>query len=386
MIWYSQQSIDKNDIKSVVNVMKSKYLTQGNYVKNFERKICHFTSAKYAVALSNASAALHIACITLNLKKNDTLWTVPNTFVASASCALHCGAKVSFVDIDRETQNIDINKLEKKLIISKKNKTLPKVLVPVHFAGQPTPQKEIFKLSRKYGFKIIEDASHSLGAKNGREKVGSCKWSDMTVFSFHPVKPMTSAEGGIVTTNNKNYFESLGMLRNNGITKDPKKLKIKTDWYYEQQKLGFNYRMNEIQAALGLSQLRKLNKFNRFRNKVANKYYKKLATLPLNLPKIRKNFYSTYHLFCITLDLKKIKLPYNLIFSKLRKKGVGVVLHYLPVHLHPIFKKLGFKKGQYPVAERHAKTALSLPMFYGMTNSQIEYVVRTLKKVLFNKK
>lgn len=386
MIWYSQQSIDKNDIRSVVNVMKSKYLTQGNYVKNFEKKICHFTGSKYAVALSNASAALHIACITLNLKKNDTLWTVPNTFVASASCALHCGAKVNFVDIDRETQNIDINKLEKKLIISKKNKTLPKVLVPVHFAGQPTPQKEIFKLSKKYGFKIIEDASHSLGAKNGREKVGSCKWSDMTVFSFHPVKPMTSAEGGIVTTNDKNYFESLSMLRNNGITKDPKKLRIKTDWYYEQQKLGFNYRMNEIQAALGLSQLRKLNKFNKFRNRVANKYYKKLAKLPLNLPKIRKNFYSTYHLFCITLDLKKIKLPYNLIFSKLRKKGVGVVLHYLPVHLHPIFKKLGFKNGQYPVAERHAKTALSLPMFYGMTNSQIEYVVRTLKKVLLNKK
>lgn len=386
MIWYSQQSIDKNDIRSVVNVMKSKYLTQGNYVKNFEKKICHFTGSKYAVALSNASAALHIACIALNLKKNDTLWTVPNTFVASASCALHCGAKVNFVDIDRETQNIDINKLEKNLIISKKNKTLPKILVPVHFAGQATPQKEIFKLSKKYGFKIIEDASHSLGAKNGREKVGSCKWSDMTVFSFHPVKPMTSAEGGIVTTNNKNYFESLSMLRNNGITKDPKKLRIKTEWYYEQQKLGFNYRMNEIQAALGLSQLRKLNKFNKFRNRVANKYYKKLAKLPLNLPKIRKNFYSTYHLFCITLDLKKIKLPYNLIFSKLRKKGVGVVLHYLPVHLHPIFKKLGFKNGQYPVAERHAKTALSLPMFYGMTNSQIEYVVRTLKKVLLNKK
>ena len=259
MIWYSQQSIDNNDIKSVVNVMKSKYLTQGNYIKKFEKKICHFTRAKYAVALSNASAALHIACITLNLKKNDTLWTVPNTFVASASCALHCGAKVSFVDIDRETHNIDINKLEKKLIISKKNKTLPKVLVPVHFAGQPTHQKEIFKLSRKYGFKIIEDASHSLGAKNGREKVGSCKWSDMTVFSFHPVKPMTSAEGGIVTTNNKNYFESLGMLRNNGITKDPKKLKIKTDWYYEQHLLGYNFRLNELQAALGINQMKRLN-------------------------------------------------------------------------------------------------------------------------------
>ena len=385
MIWYSKQSIDKKDVQSVVRVMRSDYLTQGNCIKKFEKKICSFTNSRYAVALSNASAALHIACLAINLKKGDILWTVPNTFVASASCALHCKAKVNFVDIDKYTQNIDLKKFEEKLILSKKNKSLPKVVVPVHFAGQPTPQKEIFKLSKRFGFKIIEDASHSLGARNGKEKVGSCKWSDMTIFSFHPVKPMTTAEGGVITTNNKKYREALGMLRNNGITKDHKKLKIKTSWYYEQQMLGFNYRMNEIQAALGLSQLSKLKKFNSFRNSVAKKYCKKLKLLPLNLPKIQKNYYSTYHLFCITLKLDKIKYSYDDIFKKLRKKGIGVVLHYLPVHLHPIFKKLGFKKGQYPVAENHAKTALSLPMFYGITDSQIEYVVKNLKKILLSK-
>ena len=272
------------------------------------------------MAVSSASAGLHISCLALNLGKNDILWTVPNTFIASASCGLHCGAKVDFVDIDKKTKNISIEKLIEKLEISKKKNLLPKILVPVHFAGQPTLQEKIFDLSKKYNFKIIEDASHSLGSIRLKNKVGNCKWSNLTVFSFHPVKPITTAEGGIITTNDKKYYEDLKVLRNHGILRDPRKLKIKSHWYYEQIKLGFNYRMNEIQAALGISQLKKLNLFNNFRNKAANFYLKHLKDLPIDLPTIDKANSSSYHLFVINFDETKIKQTYNNIFKKLRKK------------------------------------------------------------------
>jgi len=380
MIPYSKQNIADDDIKSVVKVLKSKILTQGKEVIKFEKNIAKFVGSKYSIAVSSASAALHLSCLALELKKNEILWTVPNTFIASASCALHCQAGVDFVDIDDATSNISIEKLKIKLINAKKKKCLPKVLIPVHFAGQPTQQKEIYNLSKKYKFKIIEDASHSLGSLHQKERVGSCKWSDLTVFSFHPVKPITTAEGGIITTNNKKHYEKLIKLRNHGISRNYKELKIKSNWYYEQQLLGFNYRMNEIQAALGISQLKKINKFNASRNKIANFYFKHLKNLPIKLPLVKKENYSSFHLFVIKVDRNIIKRSYDKIYKDLIAKGLGVNLHYLPVHLHPVFKKIGFKKGDFPVSEKHASSAFSIPVFYDLKEHEQKKIIKILKK------
>ena len=374
------QNIADDDIKSVVKVLKSKILTQGKEVVKFEKNIAKFVGSKYSIAVSSASAALHLSCLALELKKNEILWTVPNTFIASASCALHCQAGVDFVDIDEDTSNISIDKLKAKLISAKKKKCLPKVLVPVHFAGQPTQQKEIYNLSKKYKFKIIEDASHSLGAFHKKERVGNCKWSDLTVFSFHPVKPITTAEGGIITTNNKNHYEKLIKLRNHGISRNYKELKIKSNWYYEQQLLGFNYRMNEMQAALGISQLKKIDKFNASRNKIANFYFNHLKNLPIKLPLIKKENYSSFHLFVIKVDRNIIKRSYDKIYKDLIAKGLGVNLHYLPVHLHPVFKKLGFKKGDFPISEKHASSAFSIPVFYDLKERDQKKIIKILKK------
>lgn len=378
MIPYSKQFISKEDIKNVNKVLQSKFLTQGKVIQDFEKKISRFVNSKFAVAVSSASAALHLSCLALNLRKGKTLWTVPNTFVASATCALHCGAKVDFVDIDENTSNLCIEKLKRKLEISKKKNCLPDILIPVHFAGQPTNQKEIFGLSKKYRFKIIEDASHSLGSRHLEEKVGSCRWSDLTVFSFHPVKPITTAEGGIITTNNKKLFNNLIELRNLGISRDYKKLKVKSKWYYELKSLGFNYRMNEIQASLGISQLKKINKFNKFRNKIAKIYFKNLKETSLLLPKIEETNYSSFHLFVVKF---KKKMNYDKIYKKLINKKIGVNLHYLPVHLHPLFKKMGFRKGNFPISEKHAQRAFSIPIFYNMKNIDIMRVVRVLREI-----
>ena len=378
MIPYSKQFISKEDIKNVNKVLQSKFLTQGKVIQDFEKKISKFVNSKFAVAVSSASAALHLSCLALNLRKGKTLWTVPNTFVASATCALHCGAKVDFVDIDENTSNLCIKKLKRKLEISKKKNCLPDILIPVHFAGQPTNQKEIFALSKKYRFKIIEDASHSLGSRHLEEKVGSCRWSDLTVFSFHPVKPITTAEGGIITTNNKKLFNKLIELRNLGISRDYKKLKVKSKWYYELKSLGFNYRMNEIQASLGISQLKRINNFNKFRNKIAKIYFKNLKETSLLLPKIEETNYSSFHLFVVKF---KKKMNYDKIYKKLINKKIGVNLHYLPVHLHPLFKKMGFRKGNFPISEKHAQRAFSIPIFYNMKNIDIMRVVRVLKEI-----
>jgi len=378
MIPYSKQFISKEDIKNVNKVLQSKFLTQGKVIQDFEKKISKFVNSKFAVAVSSASAALHLSCLALNLRKGKTLWTVPNTFVASATCALHCGAKVDFVDIDENTSNLCIKKLKRKLEISKKKNCLPDILIPVHFAGQPTNQKEIFALSKKYRFKIIEDASHSLGSRHLKEKVGSCRWSDLTVFSFHPVKPITTAEGGIITTNNKKLFNKLIELRNLGISRDYKKLKVKSKWYYELKSLGFNYRMNEIQASLGISQLKRINNFNKFRNKIAKIYFKNLKETSLLLPKIEETNYSSFHLFVVKF---KKKMNYDKIYKKLINKKIGVNLHYLPVHLHPLFKKMGFRKGNFPISEKHAQRAFSIPIFYNMKNIDIMRVVRVLREI-----
>ena len=383
MISYSKQFISNKDIEAVKKVLKSDYLTQGSKVPIFEEKIRKYVGAKYATAVSSASAALHLSCIALGLKKNDFLWTVPNTFVASATCGLHCSAKIDFVDINEDDHNISIDELEKKLKIAKKKRKLPKVLVAVHFSGLPVNQKKIHILSKQYGFKILEDASHALGAKYKKEKVGSCKWSDMTVFSFHPVKPITTAEGGIITTNNKKYFEQVAKLRTHGITKNLNDLKKKINkkWYYEFQNLGFNYRMSEIHAALGISQLDKLNKFLIKRNKLALRYFKKLKVSNFILPAMDKDKYSTFHLFVIKIDFNKIKLTYDRVFNKLISHGLHVNLHYLPVHLHPYFKKLGFKNGDFPVSEKYSKCAISIPIYYQMSNKTQDKIINLLKKI-----
>jgi len=383
MISYSKQSISKKDIEEVKKVLKSDYLTQGPKVPIFEEKIKKYVGAKFATAVSSASAALHLSCIALGLKKNDFLWTVPNTFVASATCGLHCGAKIDFVDINDDDNNISIEELEKKLKVARKKKKLPKVLVTVHFSGLPVNQEKIYILSKKYGFKILEDASHALGAKYKNEKVGSCKWSDMTVFSFHPVKPITTAEGGVITTNNKRYFEQVAKLRTHGITKklNHLKRKIKKKWYYEFQNLGFNYRMSEIHAALGISQLEQLDKFLIKRNKLALRYLKKMKLLNFILPVMDNYKYSTFHLFVIKIDFNKIKISYDKIFDKLISNDLHVNLHYLPVHLHPYFRKLGFKNGDFPVSEKYSKCAISIPIYYQMNNKTQDKIINLLKKI-----
>ena len=382
---YSTQTITKTDIKAVKKVLYSDWLTQGPQTTSFENQIKNKVNSKYAVTVNSGSSALLLACKVLSLKKGDIFWTVPNTFVATANCGLLCGAKVDFVDIDPETWNISLEKLEEKLINAKKKKILPKVLIIVHLAGLPTNPKILFKLSKKYKFKIIEDASHSLGATYFSKKVGCCYWSDITVFSLHPVKIITTGEGGLCVTNSKKIYEDLLLLKNNGITNNKKNFIFKNPgpWYYEQHKLGYNFRISEIQAALGISQLKKLNSFVKKRNQIAKVYLKNLKYLPIETQKIDKNFISTYHLFIIKLKDKKSHLHLKL-FNYLRKNRILVNLHYLPVHLHPYFKKKNFKKKSFPVSENYSKNALSIPIYPNLTKNNQFKVILLLKR-FFNK-
>ena len=378
---YSRQYLDNKDISTVIKTLKSDVITRGNKVIEFENKVSKFCKAKYAVAVNSATSALHISCLALGVKKDDLVWTVPNTFAASANAALYCGAKIDFVDIEWETGNMDFNKLENKLKNSKKK---PKIVIPVHFSGQPTDQEKIFKLSRKYKFKILEDASHSIGARRNDNKVGNCKWSDITIFSFHPVKIITTGEGGMALSNNKRLFEKLKLYRNHGVTRDPALLKKKniSKWYYEQIELGYNYWISDVNASLGISQLKKINKFIKKRNEIAKIYNRSLQKLPIYLPKIKKGNLSTFHLYVIKLKNYNIKY-YNNIFSKLLKKGIDVNLHYLPVHLHPYYKKLGFKSGDFPISEKHAKSAISLPIYFDLNKKQLSHIIKTLKKIIY---
>ena len=372
MIPYSTQKIDRKDIEEVIKTLKSPFLTQGPKVVKFEKKLAKKVNVKYVAVTNSATSGLHISCMALGFKKNDILWTTPNTFVASSNCALHLGGKVDFVDIDYYSGNIDVNLLEEKLYYAKKKKKLPKILVPVHFSGLPTEQDRIHKLSKKYKFKIIEDASHSLGAKYNNEKVGSCKWSDITIFSFHPVKIITTFEGGAATTNNKLIHEKLKLFLNHGITKDKKKFKYNKNkiWYYEQHLLGLNYRMTDVAASMGLSQLKKLKNFVIIRNNIAKKYDKLLNKKYLHLPKIKKKVLSSFHLYVIKIK-DEYKDYHEKLFNYLRKKKINVNLHYIPVHLHPYYRKLGFKEGQYKISEKHAQTSVSIPIFPGLTSKEI---------------
>jgi UDP-4-amino-4,6-dideoxy-N-acetyl-beta-L-altrosamine transaminase len=382
LIPYSRQSINSKDILEVKKVLKSNFLTQGKNVEIFEKLITQISNAKYGVAVNSASSALHLACIALGIKKGDRVWTVPNTFVASANCAINCGAIVDFVDIDKNTWNISIEELEKKLAVSKKKKKLPKLLIPVHFAGQPTEQKKIWELSKKYKFKILEDASHSIGATHLKEKTGSCRWSDITVFSFHPVKIITTGEGGMALTNNKKFADEMRILRTNGISQKNfiyKKNKNKP-WYYEHQKVGFNYRMNDISATLGISQVKRIKEFINKRNLIAKKYQKYLKDYPIKFQLIKKYNTSSFHLLPIRFDLKKTKMNYKNIFKKFRSSKLFVNLHYMPLHLSPYFKKKGFKKGDYKNAEEYANSSISIPIFYDLKEKEVSKISSFIKK------
>ncbi len=381
---YSRQKIDSHDIKEVTKVLKSNFLTQGNKVPEFEKKIAKKIKVKYAIASNSGTSALHIACLSLNLKKGDLVWTSANSFVASINCAKYIGAKVDFVDIDSETYNISIKNLEKKLIKAKKNKKLPKLIIIVHFAGLPCDLKKIYKLSKIYKFKIIEDASHAIGAKYYNSLIGNCKYSDITTFSFHPVKIITSGEGGMCLTNNKILKDRMLLFRSHGITKDNKKFFIKKNqpWYYEQQSLGYNYRLSDIHAALGISQLKKLNYFVKQRNKIAKNYYKLLNDLPLTLPKKIKGYYSAFHLFVVKIDFQKTKKSYNQIFKYLRKNNIWINLHYLPIYNHPYYKKLGKNKKEFNNMENYYKSAISIPVYPGLSYSEQIYIKNKLKKIL----
>ena len=386
MFPFSKQSINKKDISSVIKVLNSDYLTQGKQVPKFENKIIKLVKAKYGIAANSGSSALHLACLALGLKKNDNVWTVPNTYAATVNCAINCGAIIDFVDIDSTTWNISIEKLELKLRSVPKNK-LPKIVIPVHFAGQPTEQKKIWYLSRKYGFKIIEDASHSFGARHFNEPVGSCKWSDITVFSFHPVKIITTAEGGIATTNSKKLAEAMRIYRNNGITKNSNLFVFKNKnqpWYYEQQTHGFNFRMNDISATLGLSQLERFKKFIKKRNAIANLYKRQLNNYPIKFQKILSYNLSSYHLFVIQFDLKKLRYSYKEMFEKLRSKNIYVNLHYMPIHCSPYFKKKGFKLNQFPVSENYSLRSMSVPIYFDLKIKKVIQISNLIKDFFKN--
>ena len=382
---YSTQTISKKDIVNVSKVLKSELLTQGPKTPKFEEKIKLFVKSKYAVATNSASSALLLACKSLSLKPGDLFWTVPNSFVATANCGILSDLKVDFVDIDVDTWNISIEKLENKLKISKKKGKLPKLIIVVHLGGLPADPIKIKNLSKKYKFKIIEDASHSLGAKYYSKRVGCSKWSDISVFSFHPVKIITTGEGGCCTTNNKIYYDKLKSLRNNGIIKDTKKFKFKNlgPWYYEQQSIGYNFRMSDIQSALGISQIKNLDTFLRKRNKIAKFYKNELKNLPIKIQKVEKNFYSSYHLFVIKLNEQYKNLHKNL-FNYLRLNNIFVNVHYLPIHLQPFYRKYGFKKDQFPVAEEYSQTAISIPVYPNLKKKDQIKVINLIK--LFFKK
>jgi UDP-4-amino-4,6-dideoxy-N-acetyl-beta-L-altrosamine transaminase len=372
---YSTQTISKKDIKEVIKVLKSSFLTQGPKIKKFEISLSKKVGVKYVSVVNSATSALHISCMALGFKKNDILWTTPNTFSASSNCALHLGGKVDFVDINYRTGNIDVDLLEKKLLYSKRKNKLPKILIPVHFAGYPSEQDKIYKLSKKYNFKIIEDASHSLGAKYKNQKVGNCKWSDITVFSFHPVKIITTFEGGAAMTNNQDLDKKLKLFLNHGITKDKKyfhnKKQKRKAWYYEQQLLGLNYRMTDVAATMGISQISRLNKFVTARNKIAKIYDKLLDKNFLVLPQRENHILSSYHLYVI-----KVKDEFNYLHEKLfnflRDKKINVNLHYIPVHLHPYYKKLGFKTGDFKNSEKHSNRAISIPIYPNLKEKKIK--------------
>ena len=382
MIPYAKQDISDEDIDSVIEVLKSDFLTQGNKVPLFEDIISERVGAKYALAANSATSCLYLSCLSLGLSKEDILWTSPITYVASANCALYCGAEVDFVDIDPLTWNISVEILEEKLKTARKIKKVPKILVLVHLAGNPCDLQKVFDLSKEYGFSIIEDASHALGSKYSGEHIGSSVYSDISVFSFHPVKNITTGEGGMILTNNQKLSEKIHLYRSHGITRDTKKMINKEEglWYYEQLLLGFNFRMSDIHAALGISQMNSLDKFISKRNELSQIYTEELKGLPLTIQRVRKEDLSAWHIFVIRLKLSELKLSRLEIYNSLRNMGIGVNVHYIPVHLHPFYKNLGFNKGDFPNSENYYDGAITIPMFTKLKKKEMKFVIQALKE------
>lgn len=381
---YGKQNISQADIDAVVNVLNSDFLTQGPQVPAFEKLVAEFVGAKHALAVNSATSALHIACLALGLGKGDVLWTSPITFVASSNCALYCGASIDFVDVDSKTYNMSIEALKMKLEQAKKQDKLPKIVVPVHLCGQPCDMQEIYALSREYGFKIIEDASHAIGGKYKEQHIGSGQYSDITIFSFHPVKIITTAEGGMALTNDAELAQKMDLFRSHGVTRNPDLMTKEAEgpWYYQQVELGFNYRMTELQAALGVSQVHRLEQFVAKRHEIAKKYNQILKDLPVILPYQRPETYSGLHLYVIKLQLNQMTKSRREIFELLRERGIGVNVHYIPVHLQPYYENLGFKEGDFLEAESYYASAISLPMYPDLTEDKIDYIYQTLKEVL----
>ncbi|MEM7065414.1 MAG: UDP-4-amino-4,6-dideoxy-N-acetyl-beta-L-altrosamine transaminase [Cyanobacteria bacterium P01_B01_bin.77] len=381
---YGKQHITQQDIDSVVAVLKSDWLTQGPMISRFETAIANYCGAKYGVAVSSATAALHIACLAAQLESGHQLWTSPNTFVASANCGLYCGATIDFVDIDSKTYNLNTTELENKLSNAEKQGTLPKILMPVHFAGQSCDMEKIGALAQKYNFQVIEDASHAIGGRYQGQAIGACSFSDMTVFSFHPVKIITTGEGGMVLTNRVDLYEKLIRLRTHGITRDSTLLQDASHgpWYYQQLELGYNYRMTDLQAALGLSQLQELDTFVEKRYWLVARYDQLLQELPLVLPWQHPDTSSSWHLYVVRLKLDEIRTTHRQVFETLRQKGVGVNLHYIPVHTQPYYQNLGFSWGDFPQSEQYYREAISLPLHFGLTSTEQEYVIQMLYEAI----
>lgn len=384
MIPYGRQDITQADIDAVVEVLQSDFLTQGPKVPEFEQAVARHVSAKYACAVNSATSALHIACMALDLGPGDWLWTSPNTFVASANCAVYCGAKVDFVDIDPTTYNLCPDALEQKLINAQSSGRLPKVVVPVHLCGQSCDMQRIHSLSQRFGFRIIEDASHAIGGKYHDQFVGNCQYSDITVFSFHPVKIITTAEGGMALTNNSVLAQKLNLYRSHGITRDSDLMTHASDgpWYYQQITLGYNYRMTELQAALGLQQIDRLDAFVESRHMLAERYDRLLSDLPLTTPWRNPDCYSAFHLYVVRLNLTALSRTYAEIFEILRMRGIGVNKHYIPVHTQPYYQKKGFSPGNFPESERYYNEAISLPLYPGLTADEQDAVIAELRGAL----
>jgi len=381
MIPYGRQNINQDDIDSVVKVLKSDFLTQGPITPKFEKEVENYCNVNHAIAVINATSGLHLACLALGVSQNDLVWTSPISFVASANCAKYCGAEIDFVDIDIDSFNISVEALEAKLKKAKINGKVPKVLIVVHLAGSPCEMKDIWDLSQKYGFKIIEDASHAFGAKFENEPIGSCKYSDITVFSFHPVKIITTCEGGVCTTNDKRLFEKIYLLRSHGIVRNQIDMKNLShgSWYYEQLELGFNYRLNDLQAALGINQLKRVDKFVEERNRIAKEYdsfFEKIKNIKTQ--KIHNNVYSSYHLYIILIK-KGFRDSHKILFEKLRAEGIFVNIHYIPIYRQPFYSE-NFEKTQFPNSEKYYSSAISLPIFPGLKKIELQKIKKIILK------
>jgi len=384
VIPYARQSISDADVAAVIEVLRSDWLTQGPTVERFEEALRVRVGARHAVAVHSGTAALHLACLALELGPGDSLWTSANTFAASANCARYCGASVDFVDIELHTYNMSVPALAEKLDSAERAGRLPKVVVPVHFGGQPCDMPAIAELAQRYRFRVIEDASHALGAEIGATKVGDCRYSDISVLSFHPVKIITTGEGGLAATNDAKLARRLRLLRTHGITRDPAQMTRASEgpWYYEQIELGFNYRMTDIQAALGVSQIARLDEFIARRRALVQRYAHLLSGLPIRLPVEFAGRKSAWHLYVVNIDRKRCSKTRRAVYDAMRERGIAVNVHYMPVYLLPYYRALGFHEGDCPAAEAYYEATLTLPLFPALTDGEQEEVARALRQSL----